>query len=172
MAFPASDLPDPSTWFSNALITSALMKSNITDAINVLPRGFIGSSNSTGTVTLNAIADFGGLATLTFVLNSQRRVRIAVVAGFAPAGATTARYRVRAGYNTGGSQTIGSFVQVGQPSDQPNTTANPCSGQTEGDVLLAAGTYTAYAIVRRSNGGAATDTATNFYTIVEDLGAS
>ena len=174
MAFPATDLPDPATWFANALITSALMKSNYTDPINLLPRPFYGEGNSTSSVTLSSTADFAGLGAVTFTLSVQRRVKITTMATFIPATAVQAGYRVQSAYNTGSSAVIGSVVKIGQQCavDDGDATTRNRSGVAVGTVLLTAGTYTAYGAVARPAGGAATDTATNFYVLVEDLGAS
>lgn len=161
-------------WVDGEEITAAIMYARVTQRIDPLPQGFIGEANNTaGTVTLNAIANFLGLATVTFTLTAQRRVRIVVNAGYTPtAASTSARYRNIAAYNSGSSAVLGSFTQVGQPTDIPDAGANPGSGMAEGTALLAAGTYTAYAVVRRANAGAATDTSQNFYTAVYDMGSS
>lgn len=163
-----------SPWVDGEEITAAIMYARTTQRINALPTGFINESNNTGTVTLNAIANFAGLAVVTFTLTSQRRVRIEALATYTPAGATAARYRTFAAYNSGASATVGSAIQVGQPADVPVSTTTPNQGSAgaEGSALLAAGTYTAYGVVRRAAGGAATDVATLFYTAVYDEGAS
>lgn len=170
-SFPMS-LPHAPTGFVNQAALDTAFTTPINDLYNLVGgNGYIGEANNTGTVTLNAIADFASLATVTFTLSTQTRVRIYASAGYSPTAASaTARYRTRAGYNTGSSVVLGSFVQVGQPFDMPDTSANPGSAATEGTALLAAGTYIAYGIVRRSNGGAATDTATNFNVAVYGVG--
>jgi len=172
MAFPATDLPDPATWFTNVTITSALMKSNIIDPINLLPRGNLGSASSTSNVTFSTTSAFAGLATLTITLAQQRRVKISVQNRFNPVSGVASRMAIQAGYNSGSSAVIGSFVGVGQEADLSLGTSTQASQSAFGGVLLAAGTYTFYASIQRVVGGGATDTSNLHYLVVEDIGAS
>lgn len=173
MAWPYDPLTIP--YFSPGYVDAPDLDTLIAAKLNSLraavPFGFIGEDNDTGNVTLSTVTDLLGLAVFTFVLPTQRRVRVVAQSSFAPnAASATARYRLRTGYNSGATAVIGSFVQVGQPFDMPDTSANPGSAVAEGTALLAAGTYTAYGVVRRSNGGAATDVANNHYVAVYDVG--
>jgi hypothetical protein len=129
-------------------------------------------ATNTGTITLvttgTAVA---GLAVVTFTLSVQTRVLITAQATFVPSGATASRMTLQAGYNSGSSAVIGSFTGVGEPFDVGNDgTTTRRSARSDGDVLLAAGTYTAYAACTRSAAGSASDTATNFYTRVDFCG--
>lgn len=143
---------------------------------NTLNTMVYGEATSASTVTLSTTSSFAGLAVVTFTLGSQRRVKISVQTSFSQSATTSVRWTVQAGYNTGSSAVIGSFVGVGTAydvgKDGGGTTPRSVSGFALGTKLLAAGTYTAYAAVTRPVGGAITDTAGNFYTLVEDIGAT
>lgn len=175
MAWPSTPLVLP--YFSAGYVTAPGLDTKIATVLNQLmagtAKGMIGETSSASTVTLSTTNAFAGLAVVTFTLATQRRVKISVLARYSPAGATNARYQTQAGYNTGSSAAIGSFVGVGQVHDLVNTIATNASGIGFGTALLAAGTYTAYASVKRITNGSATDTAGNpFYTLVEDIGST
>lgn len=134
------------------------------DAVaTLLNNQFLGENLNSGTVTLSTLNAFAGLATVTFTLAVQSRVRIDVQALYKPQAAVVARYVTQAGYNSGSSAAIGSFVGVGQPfSDGDDGTVQWRSGYSFGTALLPAGTYTAYAAIQRASGGSATDIVTLF----------
>lgn len=132
--------------------------------------GFIGDASSGTALTLTTTADFAGNATVTFILTRQTRVKISTRARYNPTTGTNGRFSVTSGYNAGASAVIGSFIAVGQRGDSINTTSSQAStADGYGTVVLAPGTWTAYADVTRANGAAA-DTASNFYTLVEAVG--
>lgn len=133
--------------------------------------GWIGGNTSASTVTLSTTSAFAGLGSKTFTLTEQRRVRIYVNVEYDPATAVIATYQTIAGYNSGSSAVIGSFTQAGMPFSINYATVRPFNGAVEGTVLLAAGTYTAYASVKRVSGGTATDTAGPFQVDVYDVGS-
>lgn len=129
---------------------------------------YVGEQALVTAVTLATTSAFASSAKVTFALTEQRRVKITGTVGrYSPA--TTGNLRIQAGYNSGASATIGSFVGVGAIV---NTTSsgNANGALAVGSALLAAGTYTAYISLSRV-GGSATDTADNFSVLVEDLGA-
>lgn len=144
----------------------------------VTPGFLYGDSANTSNATLATLsANVAGLATVTFTLPVQRRVRIVTGARYALGTTTNGRMTIIPGYNTGATPVIGSAVLLtnGQYhiSNFSSTggAAGSLSGTTEASVLLAAGQYTAYAVVSRASGGSASDAAAVFYTAVYDAGA-
>lgn len=143
----------------------------------VTPGFLIGDAASVSSVTFSTTSAFASLASVTFTLPVQRRVRIVNTARYALASATGGRMQIIPAYNTGASVVIGSVVSLtnGQyhVSNFTGTAgaSGSISGMTECTVLLAAGQYTAYATVTRVSGGSTTDSATAFYTAVYDAGA-
>lgn len=157
--------------------SSATMNALI-DAVNSLPRGVQGFANDpSGTRTIAALTtNYASTCSATFTLTDQRRVKVSVQARFVPNTVTTGRYSIQAGYNSGGSVTIGSVTTLGvfeADYDNPATSGNlgSDSQNVTGHVLLTPGTYTAYGVVQRLNGGDNGDTATGFAVLVEDIGA-
>ena len=130
--------------------------------------GYVGEVTSSSAVTLSTTSAFAGLATITFTLARQTRIKISGIARYNP-GSSGGNLRVQAGYNSGSSATIGSFTGVGQIWNSASDSAKAHSGLGIGTALLAAGTYTAYLSLTRV-GGSATDTADNFSVLVEALG--
>lgn len=140
---------------------------------DVANSGFLTDAAGAGSVTLSTNSAFASGISATFVLNSTRRVRITVQGRFQQAAATTARFQIRAGYCSGSSAVIGSFVAVGNVFDVCTTIAGVNgmgTGNPEGTALLTAGTYTAFASVTRVTNGSATDTASTFYIAAYDVG--
>lgn len=169
--FPMT-LPHAPTGFVNQAALDTAFTTPINDLAALVAQGYLGEASSSSAVTLSTTSAFAGLAPVTFTLAVQRRVKISVNVRYNPAGAATARYQTRPGYNTGSSASIGSFSPVGVVSDDTETTVQQGSAFGLGTALLAAGTYTAYASVTRIFGGASGDVANVFYTLVEDCGGS
>lgn len=134
--------------------------------------GFITDATSSSTVTLaTAVANVASSATVTFTLTETRRVRIVTSCQFSMASGTDGRYRLNSAYNSGVSVVLGSAITVGALFGTCITTVGDiCSGFGDGTVVLAAGSYTAYALVQRNSGGGATDTARTSYVAVYDCG--
>lgn len=155
MTVPSLNVGDPFTAAAEQAIAAAINSP------------FLGEATSSSTVTLSTTGTFAGLATVTFTLAAQARVRIDVAARYQPAAAANGWYRIRAGYNTGSSAVVGSFVPVGQVYETNLTSTVTGSGSACGTALLAAGTYTAYGAVARIASGSTTDLASMFYCVAE-----
>lgn len=132
---------------------------------------FLGEASSASLVTLSTTAAFAGLASVTFTLARQMRVKIEVSVEYDNAAGAVATYQTIAGYNSGASPVIGSFVGVGKANQINYASVRPFSGNAFGTALLAAGQYTAYASEKRVSGGQATDTAGPHYVLVTALGS-
>lgn len=146
---------------------TAAWAASVANAINDM---FKGSNTSTTAKTLSSTSAFAGNASVTFTLAVETRVRIYVKAEFTPNTAGVATYEVKAGYNSGGSATIGSFNATGIAGNINYASVRTHTCDAEGMPLLAAGTYTAYASVRRVSGGDAGDQATGFQVNVIAVG--
>lgn len=146
---------------------TAAWADSVADALN---NPFLGEASSVSILTLSTTSAFAGLATETFTLIQQTRVEIKTVARCK--GTSGGRIQVQSAYNTGSSANIATAVLLGQPFDC-GSDANSLwsSGFGIGTALLAAGTYTAYASLKRF-AGAATDTADDFYVSVLAVGFS
>jgi hypothetical protein len=186
MAYPDDAAPDPLLWFKNQLISAALIQANITDlfnALRALPRGSLGQAvDGTNSRTLATSGQaYAGFAPVTFttpgaVGSGNRTIRIAGQVRFIQTNTTNARFTAQAGYNSGASATIGSFVGVGQDYNAA-TAVSGVNGAVvafpQGEAVLAAGTqYTAYLSLIRLANGSATDGAAQYYTVVTDMGAA
>lgn len=136
--------------------------------------GYLNDQSSAGTVTLaTAAANVASSATTTFTLTETRRVRIVTSCQFLMSSGTDGRYRLQSAYNSGSSAVPGSAVSVGALfGNVASAVGDIVSCFGDGTVLLAAGTYTAYALVSRNAGGGATDTARSSYVAVYDCGNS
>jgi hypothetical protein len=120
----------------------------------------LASATSSTSVTLSTTSAFAGAAAASFTLSVQTRVLITVQVGIVP-------------NTTGSSASIGSFTGVGKAIDlgiEGGTTARSDGRITLGDILLDAGTYTAYASIARAVGGDAGDTGNGAYTLVTFCG--
>ena len=169
-------IPHAPTGFVNQAALDTAFTTPIHDLAAIAPQGILGEATSGSAVTLSTTSSFAGLATVTFTLTATRRVRIMVQASFVPAGTSSVRWTIQPGYNTGVSASIGSVTLVGASydvsKDGGGTTGRSQSASSTGTKLLPAGTYTAYAAIARPVGGSASDTVTNFYILVEDIGGS
>lgn len=166
-------LPLSSPFVSLTKVTK-LQLDQLVAAINALPFGFIGESiNTTGGPAMTTVGTYyAGGPSCTFTLATQRRVRIFVTGTPVTASGAPAHYGLRAVYTPGA--TVGAQTTVGSTSAITNGVAGGSSansGPTEGTVLLAAGTYTAFVAAARTSGGAATDALNNSYVSVYDVGA-
>jgi hypothetical protein len=157
--------------FTDGTLVNKAQLDVLVNAINA-NSNFYGQQTSSTAVTLSTNAAFAGSASVTVTLTEQRRIKVDVQAIFVMASGTNGRYLLYAGYNTGGSVTIGAVTGIGYALPQViAATAQSSSGWGQcGTVLLAAGTYTFYPVVQRSSGGSATDTAVNHQIIVYDMG--
>lgn len=172
------------SWFSAAAswwtghIGAPAVQANLIDPANALPRGYAGSGNSGSVVTLaTAGTGFAGAFTQTVVLTETRRYKCTVQARYQLGTTTGGRATVQAAYNSGSSASPGSATVIGAQFHVFNNSATTGingadSGLSVGDVLLTPGTYTFYALVTRQNGGSATDAASSFYVLAEDIAAS
>lgn len=133
---------------------------------------FIGDNSTATGVTLASAATFvASSASVTFTLTETRRVRIVGMIQFTMNGGTNGIYFAQSGYNSGSSAVIASVTRLAFASiSSLATTSLKGSCNTDGTVVLAAGTYTAYMAVQRNSGGGATDTAQNGYVAVYDCG--
>lgn len=114
---------------------------------------------------------------VTFTLTQQRRVRIEVNTTCTPATAVARDVSVHPMYVAGSSQTLTGAVNLasdGSTQVHVNTGATGGPGRSAVNaartVVLAAGTYTAFVGVTRTQGGATTDFACLGYVAVFDCG--
>lgn len=170
-----------STYVDPELVTSANLYSRILAVLNTKVGGFLygeAEGLTTDTVTLNATAtDFiVPVANVTFVLSTQRRVRIVVRTRYA-AGTAVGNCDIYPTYVAGSTATLTGATKLGSVNTDrivaPNTTAaNAPTGTSEHSVLLAAGTWTAFCVANRFSGGSATDVAGSGYCAVYDAGGA
>jgi hypothetical protein len=153
-SFPMS-IPHAPTGFVNQAALDTAFSTPINDLYAVAAaagQGFIGDSAAGAAVTLSTTSAFASTTTVTFTLTSTRRVRIMGTIGV-QANTAPGHYSIRAGYNSGSSAVIGSFIGVGGSGFLLTTTTaggnGAVSGMHEGTVLLTAGTYTAYISITR-----------------------
>jgi hypothetical protein len=186
MAYPNDAAPDPLVWFKNQFISAGVIQANVTDLFNALrdlPRGSLGKASDGSSSRTLAVAGtvYAGFAPVTITVpgavgSGNRAIRIACQCRFLQATTTNVRFTAQAGYNTGASVAIGSFVGVGQGFDACTAVSGVNGAVTAfpaGEVTLAAGTQiTAYASLERVANGSATDGASQFYVAVSDLGAA
>ena len=158
-------------WVDGEELTAAVMYARTTALISALPTGMLGSSTAGAAVTLSTTSAFASTCKVTFTLTAQRRVKFTGVMGRYNPGSGGGNARIQVGYNTGNTANIASFVGTGAIVNASQTAAQAQGQSAEGDALLSPGTYTAYLSITRV-GGAATDTADNFYVLVEDDGSS
>jgi hypothetical protein len=162
--------PITSPFTDGTVVTKAQLDA-LKDAINALPRGFVGDSQSNTAVTL-ATSGGGAFASpnkVTFTLTDTRRIQIYAQAKYNPSG-STGRMSIQGAYNTGSSISLGSATLIEQPGSSGGGTVG--GSTVEGTVLLPAGTYTAFAAVGRVTAGSGTDTADTWLVAVYDMGNS
>jgi hypothetical protein len=173
-SFPMS-IPHAPTGSVNQAALDAAFSIPINDLYAIAAaagQGYIGETTTGAAVTLTTTSAFASTASITFTLTTTRRIRIDTMAVYI-AGTAPGHAAFTSGYNSGASAVIGSFIQVGQRSLATTTIAGgngAVSSWSGGTVLLTAGTYTAFISCQRTTGGA-TDTASNFYVLVTDIGA-
>jgi hypothetical protein len=131
-----------------------------------------GETTTGAAVPLSTNAGFASTATVTFTLAVQTRVRIEGDVDYNNSAGVAARYATQAGYNSGASAVIGSFIGVGRARYVIGSIAGALSGWAFGSVLLSPGTYTAYLSVARFSGGNAADTASLFHLSALAIGFS
>lgn len=137
-------------------------------------QGFLGELEDATPVTLSTTSATTS-ASLVFTLAASRRVRIISMANFNLSAAGTAQYACRSAYNTGSSTVASTATQfgfIGRCSTATASTNGECSADSDGTVVLAAGTYTAIALVFRVSGGFAADTCPSSYIAVYDVSAT
>jgi hypothetical protein len=172
-------LPLTNPFTTGAVVTKTMLDS-LVNSTNATAFGYLGFNQSTSTVTLATVAtDFAGLGPVTFTLASQRRVLILTMAAYRLATVNAAgRMTCEVGYNSGSSASIGSVSKPGSPGHTYTTSAVQTGVNTSSSayafavVLLAAGTYTAYPVVNRQNGGNGADTASAFGILALDVGSA
>lgn len=182
MTFP---LANP--WIDGVEVAAIDLYTNVTSPINALAaiqaaagQGFLGSATGSPTAVLTtngtyvaAILSSGASAgcSVTVTLATQRRLRVFVAAALQMLTGTAGHFYLRAAYTVGAS--VGTQVGIGTPLPQTITQTSSTNGESmEGDVLLAAGTYTFYPAYERTSGGGATDHYSDTaYTSVYDMGA-
>lgn len=143
-------------------------------AFQAVGAGFIDDTEDTTPVTLSTTSAMTA-ASQVFTLASQRRVRIESMANFNLSAAGTAQYACRSAYNTGSSTVASTATQfgfIGRCSTATASTNGECSADSDGTVLLAAGTYTALCLVFRVSGGFAADTCPSSYIAVYDVSST
>jgi hypothetical protein len=150
---------------------TATWANTVANAVNGL--GLINDSSLGAAVTLSTTSAFASTTSVTFTLTSTQRIRIMGTIGI-QANTAPGHYSIRAGYNSGASAVIGSFIGVGGNGFLLTTTTaggnGAVSGTHEGTVLLTAGQYTAYISITRATGGA-TDVTVWPYVAVWNIGA-
>lgn len=186
MAFPDTPLSSTAQWGNltdPALNIGRVKLSNeVTLNLNTLaarvvgmPQGIYDEDDGTGTVTLATLgANLQSAATsITVTTTGQRRFRVVASALF-QSGTAIGMYHCVPAYNTGGSVVVASAIAIGNGgycSTPATGTGGRVTTGADHSVLLAAGTYTFYPLVRRHAGGSATDTADIGYIAVYDEGS-
>lgn len=163
----------PRTWVAGETVTAAIMNTHVRDNLTAAATTYVGSNSSATGVTLATAGTLvASSAKVTFTLAVQTRVAIDGSIQFSMAGGTNGVYFSQSGYNSGATATIGSVTRLGFTgiTNIASTTLGLGSVASVGDVLLAAGQYTAYLAVQRNSGGGATDTAVNGYVRVTSIG--
>lgn len=171
-------LPLTSPFTANTVVTKAQLD-QLVGSINAGAFGYLDSGTSIGTVTLATVgADVAGLGVATFTLATQRRVLLLAMARYSLGSSPTAgRMTVQVGYNSGSSSSIGSVTKVGTSGHVYNNSGvtginGSSSAYGFAAVLLAAGTWAAYPVVTRQNGGSNDDVASSFATYALDVGSA
>lgn len=169
-----------STYVDPELVTSANFYSRVLAVLNTFLGGFLygedeGLSSDNVTVSATGTNFIVPATTVTFTLSQQRRVRIKTTCRYTAVTSNAAAVHLAA-YVAGSSATLTGAVLLGQQGANqcivtPGVT-NSVSLNAEHSVLLAAGTYTAFPVVNKAVGGAATDTAQLGYCAVYDAGGS
>lgn len=153
----------------NATLKSLTLSGNLAFSGSITGTGYVGEMTAVGPVTLNSTSAKAGAAAVSFTLTRATRVEISVSAQLNPATSTEGHYEVEAGYNSGAAASIASFVGVGIPFSIQADSTKFRSGFAFGTASLAAGTYTAYASLVRSNGGDAADAFNNMQVLVKAI---
>lgn len=177
--------PMSSPFTSHTVATKAQLDQLVT-AVNAQPRGYINDArDSTGNVTLATVAtDYASTASsaVTFTVDASdthRRFEITAQARFVPATVAHGNYSVQVAFVSGGSVTLTGATKAGVAAlIDLNSTQTGDNGSTSQVAfacpLLAAGTWTAFVVVRREQGGSGSpaDYATGFHVAVYDIGSS
>lgn len=169
-------LPLTSPFTTGAQVTKAQLD-QLVAAINSAGFGYAGDRFDTGTVTMPATGtNYAGSASVTITVppSTQRRYKVTCQAKFT-ANTVPVRFVMWCGYNTGASANVNAASAVTSSSaasvSPPGTgSGDATTGTVVAAFLLTAGTYTFYPVLSR-NAGSNTDSATNFYVLVEDIGA-